>query len=251
MALFPRITVLQGGVSSGFRHVEEKETVRTLLLYRITKVSAANAATPSAKTSTFVKQVDANVSSLVEDDCFLLDLGEKIIIWQGRKASPIEKAKAAQVAHDMTLSRSTQTEVIAQGDSRAYAFLEPLGGKPGDAIPSSSVERKPDTSAAARRPRKLFRISDESGSLRFDLAKEGGRITKSDLSTDDVFLLDTGLHIWVWQGSGASATERAMWVKVAQQYVSSLGEAGRDHLTPVAKVVEGHEGAAFRAALDQ
>lgn len=249
LSLFPRITILHGGVRTGFRHVEEEKPEETLRLFRVTKAPSSQS-TASGKTSTLVKQVEPTWKSLLEDDCFILDRGTKVMIWQGKKASPIEKAKAAQVAHDMTLSRQAQTEVIAQSDSRAYAFLEPLGGKTGDAIPSASS--KPDAEYAPnKRPRKLFRLSDESGSMRFDVVKDGGRITKNDLDSNDIFLLDQGLHIWIWQGANASANEKAIWLKVAQAYVRSLDATNAQaHLSPVAKVVDGHESPAFRAALD-
>ena len=118
-SLFPRIIVRSGGVASGFTHVEPKAEEKRLDLYRVTKTPGAGMNTPSAKTSTVVKQVSPSWTSLVEDDCFILDTGDKMIIWQGKKASPIEKAKAAQVAHDMTLSRQCSTEVVGTWQQRS------------------------------------------------------------------------------------------------------------------------------------
>lgn len=248
LSLFPRITILHGGVATGFRHVEEEKPEETLILYQITKaIPAQGSSAPSAKTSTLVKQVKPMFASLVEDDCFLLDRGAKVIIWQGKKASPIEKAKAAQVAHDLTLSRQSTTEVLAQGDSRSFAFLEPLGGKSTDPIPSSAA--RPERSVPAKRPKRLFRLSDASGQLKFDLVKEG-QFSHSDLDSQDVFLLDTGVHIWVWQGNGASAGEKSSWLKVVHAYIHSFDPSdSQPHLSPVAKVNEGSENAAFKAAL--
>lgn len=88
LAVFPRITILHGGVATGFRHVEEDTPIEKLLLYRVTKAVSRNSATPSGKTSTLVQQVEPTWTSLVEDDCFILDRGTKVMIWQGKKASP-------------------------------------------------------------------------------------------------------------------------------------------------------------------
>lgn len=252
LSLFPRITILQGGVATGFQHVEEEKPEETLILYQITKaIPAQGSTTPSAKTSTLVKQVQPTFASLVEDDCFLLDRGTKVMIWQGKKASPIEKAKAAQVAHDLTLSRQATTEVLAQGDSRSFAFLEPLGGKSTDPIPSHGADSNKST-PTSKRPKRLFKLSDASGQLRFDLIKEGSKeqISQSDLDSQDVFLLDSGIHIWVWQGSGASTREKSSWLKVVHAYIHSFDPSdSQPHLSPVAKVNEGSENSAFRSAL--
>ena len=251
LSLFPRITILHGGMATGFRHVEEDKPEERLILYQITKaIPAQGSNTPSAKTSTLVKEVKPRFASLVEDDCFLLDLGKKVIIWQGKKASPIEKAKAAQVAHDMTLSRQATTEVLAQGDSRSFAFLEPLGGKSTDAIPSSATSKSTPT---GKRPKRLFKLSDASGQLSLDVVKDGESISTADLDGKDVYLYDTGKVVWVWEGKAASHQEKAMWIKVAQTYIRKLqseAEHQENFLIPVAKVNEGHESPAFLKAFE-
>jgi gelsolin len=89
--------------------------------------------------------------------------------------------------------------------------------------------------------------------LSFDLVKDGGRINRSDFDGNDVFLYDVGNRLWVWQGLGASEREKAHWLKVAQYYVRRLQESQEDseaYLTPIAKVVEGHESPAFMKAIE-
>ena len=66
-----------------------------------------------------VVEVEPTISSLDEEDVFVLDKGDKIWVWQGKKASPMEKAKAAQVVHDLTLAKHIDVEVVAQTDARA------------------------------------------------------------------------------------------------------------------------------------
>ncbi|KAI0443058.1 hypothetical protein F4803DRAFT_516683 [Xylaria telfairii] len=84
------------------------------------------------------------------------------------------------------------------------------------------------------------------------MVKQGSDMTKSDLDSNDVFLLDTGSNVWVWQGSRASRVEKTMWVKVAEAYVRRINgtaEAGEVHISPIAKVVDGNESQAFWKAL--
>ncbi len=78
-------------------------------------------------------------------------------------------------------------------------------------------------------------------------------MTRSDLDRNEVFLLDTGNRVWVWQGSGASRAEKAMWIKVAEAYVrhvSDAAESGDTHVSPIAKVVDGNESLAFVKELE-
>ncbi|KAF3059562.1 Severin [Daldinia childiae] len=250
VALFSRIRILSGGVRSGFTHVEtDEESKETLTLLRIFKHPTAKRAD-----SVLIYEVEPTWQSLDENDVFVLERNNKIWVWQGKNCSPMEKAKAAQVVHDMTIAKHIDVEVIAQAESRSRTIVTMLGGEdvegpfqsPRPIISSKSQE------AANHRPRKLFRLSDASGELRFNAVRDSA-INSSDLDSDDVFLLDTGSTIWVWQGSGASRTEKAMWIKVAESYIRRLGEESGDskaYLTPISKVVEGSESPAFIEAIN-
>ncbi|KAI0122320.1 actin depolymerizing protein [Daldinia grandis] len=250
VALFSRIRILSGGVRSGFTHVEtDEEPKETLTLLRIFKHPTAKRAD-----SILIYEVEPTWQSLDENDVFVLERNDKIWVWQGKNCSPMEKAKAAQVVHDMTIAKHIDVEVVAQAESRSRTIVAMLGGEDVEGpfqAPRPIISSK-SQDAADHRPRKLFRLSDASGQLRFDVVKEGTAIDSSDLDSNDVFLLDTGSTIWVWQGSGASRTEKAMWIKVAESYIRQLGEESGDsntYLTPISKVVEGNESPAFIKAL--
>lgn len=252
IALFSRIRILSGGVRSGFTHVEtEEEPKETLMLLRIFKHPTAKRAD-----SIMVYEVEPTWQSLDENDVFVLERNDKIWVWQGKNCSPMEKAKAAQVVHDMTIAKHVDVEVLSQTESRSRAVVAMLGGEEAEGpltAPRPIVSSKSPN--ANQRPRRLFRLSDASGQLRFDVVKEGAGISSSDLDSNDVFLLDTSSNIWVWQGSGASKAEKAMWIKVAESYIRQLGEEeesenGITYLSPISKVVEGNESPAFVKALE-
>jgi gelsolin len=251
LALFRHYAVRAGGVRSGFRHVEpeEKEEIATLL--RVFKHPGIGRVD-----SLIVCEVEASWESLDEHDVFVLDKGEKIWVWQGRKCSPMEKAKAAQVVNDMTLAKHVDVEVISQLEGRSRIFVDLLGGKDvaGTTLeaprPGRFAKSGPDERARSRR---LFRLSDASGDLSFDLVKDGQRVDQSGFDGNDVFLFDAGNRLWVWQGSGASAGEKANWLKVAQFYVRKLQESQESseaYLTPISRVAQGHESPAFLKALE-
>ncbi|RAL17647.1 gelsolin family protein [Aspergillus homomorphus CBS 101889] len=256
VSLFPRISIRAGGVRSGFRHVEEdapKEEITTLL--RVFKHPSSG-----RSGSLIVHEVEPTWQSLDDKDVFVLDRGDKIWVWQGRSCSPMEKGKAAQVVHDLTQAKHVDVEVLSQLEARSKVIVDMLGGKEVEQLSFSAPRPLSSRKRAAEEAggegdvaqRKLFRLSDASGALSFDLVKEGSHIGKADLDARDIFLFDAGDRLWVWQGLEASAAERALWLKVAQSYVRWLQESpegSEAHLIPISKVVQGHESPAFMRAI--
>ena len=242
-ALFPRLKILRGGVRSGFTHVEiNEELEHTDTLLRIFKHPSAAA----GRDSIFVHEVEPTWQSLDEDDVFVLDKGDKIFVWQGKNCAPMEKLKAAQVVNDMTLAKHIEVEVLSQAESRSKVVVDYLGGGDVDPLETRFKSTRPVSSATERETKKLFRISDSNGELSFSLAKEGNGIGVGDLDENDVFLLDAGSTVWVWEGKGASRAEKALWLKVVQRYVAQQEDAAG---VSFAKVSQGNEGRAFVNAL--
>lgn len=264
LALFPRLTIRRGGVASGFRHVETAEPEETTTLLRVFKHPSC----PSATDAVVVVEVDPTWRSLDEGDVFVLDKGGKIWVWQGARCSPMEKARAAQVVHDMKMAKRAEVEVLSQSEARSRVVVKMLGGgeedgfgvlkaaRPivGGGAGSASASRPPSSGSEIGREKRLFRLSDESGTVAFGLVKEGPGISRGDLDGDDVFVLDdAGRTVWIWEGQGASKAEKAMWLKVAQAYVRKVQGESQDAEAPpprIAKVREGCENAAFLRAIE-
>jgi gelsolin len=244
-ALFPRLKILRGGVKSGFTHVQINEEARhTDTLLRVFKC-------PSTATgrNVMVHEVEPRWQSLDEEDVFVLDRGDKIWVWQGRKCSPMEKARAAQVVNDLTLAKHVNVEVLAQSEARSRVVVDYLGGEDVGLGTIFKCERPlvARDSKHGGRPKMLWKLSDSGGELTFELIKKGENIGKEDLDGDDVFLLDSKSGIWVWEGKGASCAEKAMWLKVTQMYVRQHEDAAS---LSVAKVVQGCEGRGFWTAVE-
>lgn len=252
LALFPHFSIRSGGVRSGFTHVEPETPKEVTTLLRIFKHPTA-----TRSNGIIVHEVEPTWRSLDEGDVFVLDKGDKIWVWQGKKCSPMEKAKAAQVVNDMTLAKHIDVEVLSQLESRSKIIVDLLGGKevgqPTFQTPRPGhFSQITNDESRQSRPRKLFRLSDASGTLAFDLVKDGQRVNQADFDGNDVFLYDVGNRLWVWQGLGASEREKAMWIKVAQSYIRWLQqtqENSQAYLTPISKVVQGHESPAFLKAV--
>jgi gelsolin len=241
--LFPRLKILRGGVRSGFNHVEvNDEPQHTDTLLRVFKHPSLTA----GRDAILVHEVEPTWQSLDEGDVFILDKGEKIFVWQGRKCSPMERLKAAQVVNDLTVAKHVDVEVLAQEEARSKVVVDYLGGEELE-FGTQFESARPISTRTERDVKKLFRLSDAGGDIAFDLVKEGNGIGKDDLDGDDVFLLDAGKSIWVWEGSRASRAEKAVWLKVVQRYLGMQPDAKS---LSVAKVKQSNEGKAFWTAIE-
>ncbi|CAK7230461.1 hypothetical protein SCUCBS95973_007582 [Sporothrix curviconia] len=267
LSLFPqRITIRRGGVATGFTHVDETvedraKTARKTMLLRVFKQPGVHSGQ-----GIVVHEVEPVPGSLDDDDVFVLDAagGDAVYVWQGRNCSPMEKAKAAGVAQDLlTPAHTGGVQVLAQDEGRSNVvvrLLEEAAGsapgsqeRPAESSPSyRSARPVAPRQAVGDAPKKtLWRLSDASGQLSFSLEREGSEAQLADFDTNDVFLWDdAGRMVWVWEGLGASASERAQWLRVAQAYVQRLGaQAGLRELPPMGKVREGYESNAFLVSL--
>lgn len=161
MQLFPHLKILSGGVQSGFRHVEtEGQPEEKSMLLRVFKHPGTG--------STVVHEVQLTWQSLDDDDVFVLDKGDKIWVWQGKKCSPMEKAKGAQIVNDLTLAKHIDVEVLSQIEARSRVIVDLLGGKGIEqtefraARPVSSSEAQPTEQrfAKALLPQRCHRTID-------------------------------------------------------------------------------------------
>jgi gelsolin len=197
--LFKEITYLEGGVDSGFHHVEGGTQIKKLFRVRKTKHTVRVAEVPCIR------------KSLNQGDCFLLDLGDALYPWFGEDASPFERAKCGTRAHNVAISRHGKCAVKEAPDA---AFWAALGGE-GPIAPASEAPapEKEDVGEGV-----LYKLSDASGSLTCSEAKRGD-IKVTDLDSNDVFILDAGREIFVWVGSKASDAERRNAMPTAQAYL--------------------------------
>jgi hypothetical protein len=105
------------GVASGFKHVDKVHTTRLLHC--------------KGKREVRVKLVPLSASSLNAGDVFVLDLGKKIIQWNGSEANKKEKVKALEVCEaingDERVGKAT-IEACEQGSEPAE-FWAALGGQ--------------------------------------------------------------------------------------------------------------------------
>jgi len=217
---FKGIQYMEGGIASGFRHVKPEEYTPRLFQVR-----------QSAK-SIRAFEVPVSVKSMNNGDTFILDSGLKIYIWIGEHSNAFEKSKGGALAHNIVAGRMGKAKLAPEPDD---AFWKVLGGTAKDVQPP--IPEKPEKEEDALDPEKckLFRLSDASGKMTFTKVHEG-KPNASMFDSNDVFILDGKIQIFVWIGKGASQSERSNAMKYATDYLKA---EGRPLTMPVTRINEG------------
>ena len=236
LTYFPNgITILKGGVDTGFTHVKPEE-YRTRLLH--IKGTLKNVR---------VTEVPLKPESLNSGDIFILDKGLNLYQMQGKKSSGGERMKAAQLARAIDDERKGLAEVhVAEqddGDKDFWPiFWEALGGE-GPISDDSGCDKAASEEAA--KMKKLFRLKEhDDKNLKFELVAEG-KFDRGMLDGNDVFILDQGQEVFVWVGKGSSEKERKWGIQYAQNY---LGQYGRPKWLPITRIWEGGENEVFETS---
>jgi len=223
IALFTHFTVLHGGIESGFKHVSAATYAPRLLRIH------------GDRKHVYVQETALTGTSLNSGDVFVLDKGLTLIQWNGAKASGIERARAAQYVEGIKSERDGKPTIAVstQGDSDLAEFWAALGGE----VPINP----PVTNETATRQKAIYELSDETGSLQFTQIATG-KISRSALKSEDVFIVDSGVIVFAWVGSKTDALEKKNALGFAHTYV-------KDHNLPettnIVRLIEGTEIAEF------
>jgi gelsolin len=234
-----KITIMKGGIESGFNKVKPEEYKPRLLWVK------------GKGDKVRVSEVDLAVSSLNNGDTFLMDNGLDLIVWNGAKAGAYEKNKAREVADMIDEDRNGKPQMrVLDGveeDERDGIFWKLLGQE--DGAPPAADAIAPETPDDVKVEEKtlLFELSDKTGSLvRTQIADK--ELKTEMLKSEEVFILDAGLAIYAWIGKQASKDERKNGIKYACAYIE---EAGLPDHTPVIRVMEGAEPPSFKVHFDK
>jgi len=206
---FKELLTLKGGVESGFNHVKPAEFRPRLLILTAPKKLPGKAAP-----ALIIKEVEISFKSLNSGDVFVYDGGLQILQWNGEKSSGQEKVKGAEFCRRLDDSRKGLPKVTVYDEGREDSeFFTAIGGRGLVSPPIPDVVEAPFE-------KKLFRLSDASGTLSFSQVAKGN-IPKSLLDSKDVFVLDTDKQLFVWVGKAASKSEKQTAMNTAVAYISN------------------------------
>lgn len=222
----------KGGVESGFRRVEPK-----MYQPRLIHVCGDQSAV------TF-KEVKYKKEYLNDGDVFIIDLGLEIFQWNGDNSNKNEKFSGGQFARDLKSTRGGKPNLIVLDNAVTDPLPEELMDKfPGEG--QAGTKRPKDKTDGRKQFEKiLFRLSDASQEMKFEEVARGKSVTKSALDSNDVFVLDTGRHCFVWIGKDASPGEDRNGLIRAHSYLKN----SECPLQPITVVREGKENSDFHKA---
>jgi gelsolin len=218
------IRLLKGGTETGFTHVEEE--VVPVRLFHV----------KGGKNNVTLKETKLRRDKMNSGDVFVLDTGDAIWQWNGADSNMHEKRQAQAFCAAVRADRSgkptvtTMDEGGGDGEEEQPEFWKHL---PGDRklmgitvgqIKVKSADDGGDDGEQKGFQLSLFRLHEgmgiAGGSLSFgdvDLAAGATQVPANKLDPKDVFLLDTGLHLYIWIGSEASLKEKASGFTYAQK----------------------------------
>jgi len=231
-SLFPHITYLEGGVDSGFTHVTAAQYKPRLL--RLAGVRHHMALT----------QVPISLDSLDDAYSYVLDDGLRIFQWNGTKANPAEKRKADQIIHSLVEERDGKPKhIVLDGLEANNDFWTFFGGKP-PSIPSGKIVTPLQTATETL----LWKLIDNAGQLSLQKVANGAKVPKNALTTETVYFVDNGLHLFVYVGKKATTAEKKNAITVATGYLKAEGK-GRELTTAISRVIEGTQSKEFELLL--
>ena len=230
------VQYLEGGIESGFKHVDRDAYTKRLLHLK-------------GKRNVRVKDVPISHKSLNNGDVFVLDCGLNLYQFNGAEASKMEKAKGLEVTSNINSNErgaKAKIHIIEfprdNDKPEAKKFWEELGGEGPIASAAEGGDDAQEEKASAAAV-KLYRVSDSSGEL---VVTEVASVPlkKSQLDTNDCFIVDIGTQIFVWVGKGSTQQEKSSSLTYATQF---LANSGRPDWTPITRVVEGGEANNFKS----
>ncbi|XP_048857425.1 macrophage-capping protein-like [Brienomyrus brachyistius] len=211
MHLFPKgVSYKEGGVETAFR----KATPSAGPVQRLYQIKG--------KKNIRAKEVKMSWESFNRGDCFILDLGETIIVWIGSQANLFEKQKVREIATLIRdIDRHGKAHITdANEGEEPPEMLKVLGPMP--QLKESTAEE--DTQADASNVASLYKVSDATGSMKMTQVSAKSPFEKNLLVRDDCFILDNGANgkIFVWKGSGANEAEKKEALKMADNFIEQM-----------------------------
>jgi gelsolin len=224
LTYFKTITFHDSAVDSLYAKVGPKDYKARLLHLRGTK-------------NVIMREVPIKIESLNSGDVFILDNGLDIYTMLGVSSGGMERARATELTRKIVEERggSPIQHVFKEEDDNddSKAFWAFFGGKApiAPADPADNVDH----------PKRLFRLTDETGRMLF---KEIKPFTRESLDTKDAFILDSGDRIMIWVGANTSDDEKKQALPYAVDY---MFKNKRPKDTPVSRFKEGSEADYFWA----
>lgn len=224
-----KIQYLEGGVESGFRHVEVDEggslvsvNPRLFLIKKQGKVTKIIEIT-----------LEGDECSLNHQDAFVLDCHDLVYTWFGDTCSPFERSSGGTFAHNLVDSRHGHTEFIEAVDGSNDSFWGVIGCTLED-VPDERIYHFDIENDLEIQKTKFHVLSEQDSFIKL----EEKSAALESLISDDICLVDIGKTIFVWVGKESSLREQSQAMIIAQKQINIMN---RGTSTGIVKLLEGQE----------
>lgn len=220
---FEFFTIMKGGCDSGFRRTGP-QGYKTRLFHIV-----------GERKQISVTEVPLKRGNLNSEDVFVVDCGLRIYQFNGETANKDEKFRATMYVTQIKGERMGKPRLDIldeQSISPSHRFYKLLP----DGTSKEKEEPLENTPC-------MQRVSDKSGTMEIDSVLNGS-IDRSELKPDDVYLVDSGKHLFVWVGRNASIGERRSSLGFAHRYLKDKPNP----FVPVTIIMQGQHNKDFEDA---
>ncbi|XP_074648106.1 protein flightless-1 homolog isoform X2 [Tubulanus polymorphus] len=221
------ISYIEGGrTSSGFYSSEEGES--SVRMYRAQGTQKIH-----------VGGVELNNNQLDSRYVFLIDAGQNLFLWIGRKSKNLTKSKARLVAEKINKNeRKSQAKIFMEFQGKeSDEFWQTLGGQN-----KNIIDWVPETWTPA--PPILYNVKLGMGYLELPQAEvPHHKLVKTILNTKNVYILDCNTDFFIWIGKKSTRLVRAAALKLAQEV---LRVVRRPSFVSLTRCIEGTEPQVFK-----
>lgn len=226
IAIFQPMIVFKGGLSSGYKSSiaekglnDETYSPDSTSIIRILGTSVHN---------NKATQVDPVPASLNSYECFVIQAGSHLYIWQGTQSTYEQQQWAVKIAEFV---KPGVTAKFQKEGAESSTFWLGLGGK--DSFTSNRV------SLETTRDPHLFAFSLYKGKFEIE---EVYNFDQDDLLPEDILILDTRAEVFVWVGQAVDPKEKKNALDLGQKYIDWAGALdGLSPRVPLYRVTDGNE----------
>ena len=178
------------------------------------------------------KKVPVKHSSMNIGDCFVLDIGKKVFVWEGGESNPYEKAKAEYLASLLAAEQGDAPVIILDAGAfedspllpEGFAFWDGLGGK-GNVLSSEEGGDDEIVPSDTMKSFVLYSVIENDVDKRCDIEKvaNGLELHKAMLNSSHCFVLDCHSEIFVWAGMQSSGNEKSWAMLKAEELEQQEG----------------------------
>jgi hypothetical protein len=167
--------------------------------------------------------VQFHVSSLNSSDVFILDAGQNIYQWNGKKSSKFKRARGLDVTTNLRVkerSGNAKAQIMDEGseeDSPCFKEFWKLltGNQESQTVPLNNGITDEQEEIEIDKKTILYRISFLNSKLEAKLISTNELMSKELLQSDFVYVLDCFSEIHIWEGKKSENESKRMAKQMA------------------------------------